>query len=77
MADMDSPKPPNVARGCGWAIAILFFFALTLVALLSTYITSVLTNPSDALGFAVITAILWAVWLGLLVLMIRALPKTN
>ena len=48
-----------------------------LVALGSTYITSAPKNPSDAAWFAVITVILWTVWIGVLVLFIRALPKNG
>jgi hypothetical protein len=55
----------------------LFFVALTLVALLSTYITGLLTNPGDATGFAVITLVLWVVWLGVAILMFRAARKAN
>ena len=77
MADSDPPNPPVKSSGCGFAIGVLFFFALTLVALLSTYITSQLTRPSDATGFAVVTLILWALWVGVLVLLVRALRKAN
>jgi hypothetical protein len=77
MADTDSSKSTSTARGCALAIGILFLFCLMLVALCSTYITSVLTNPQDAAWFAVITVILWAVWIGVLVLLIRALPKKD
>lgn len=73
----DSAKLTSMERGCFFAIGILFFIILTLVALLSTYITSQLTNPNEAPWFAVITAVLWAVWLGVLLLLVRALRRTN
>jgi hypothetical protein len=77
MADTGPSKPASTGMGCVFAIGFLFFIFLTLVALLSTHITSVLTQPNDAAGFAVITAVLWAMWLGVLILLVRALKKMN
>lgn len=77
MADSKPPSPSVELGGCGFAIGVVFLLVLAIVALFSTHLASVLTRPDDAKFFAVISAVLWVVWLGIAVLMFRASQKAN
>jgi hypothetical protein len=78
MADSDSSRTPDKSSGCAFAIGVLVFIALTLVALFSTHLVGLVSSSqTDAIWAAVTLAIVWAAWLGCLILLVRSLRKSK
>ena len=77
VTDSYPPKLPASVRGCGFAIGVLLLVLLSLVGLLSTHLALGLTRRDDAFAAGVFAVIVWALWLGLAVLLFRASQKRN